>query len=813
MQRLSITYKLTFLLALLSTAPLGFLVFNRSSDEIEASTRSRLAACEQLALSCALQLKHPDYRAINYLMEQFTEKAEEVVAVRLIRFDGLVIHQVGTAPEFSQDAQPARGGKLFGVPILRSGKEWGSVETVYRSDLASGQLWQVGQALVATMSLNLLTFGLLLRRSLAVLNSGNAVPKRVRNTLDTIVGGVVILDASGKIVMANEAFQSSCKRTLDELLGSSLEEIPFRCEQSMLPWDQARAEKTRQSGATLFLEDGSLERCFVVNATPIFGANDAVAGALISFEDVTSLEQQKQSLLLAMAELETSKERIHQQNLRLKELASRDVLTGAFNRRSLYEQLEVLWHDFTERGQSLNCIMFDVDHFKKLNDNHGHAVGDEVLKNVARTIQNAVTEPGFAGRYGGEEFCVVLPGMTVEQATAIGESIRQAIESQLAEPYRVTASLGVSGSEFGAASFQAIIEQADQALYAAKHAGRNAVRCWSASLVEESPETMLPLPATGDQPISYYAVASLHSALAYRDADTALHSQRVAEMAVSLARGLMTASQLYVLEIAAILHDIGKIGVPDSVLLKPGKLTPAEWKVMEAHAQIGVEIVESSFNCAALADMVRYHHFRYDGQGAPENAPVGEDIPLGARIICIVDAYDAMVSNRVYRKGRAPEQAFIELQRCAGSQFDPLLVDRFIAAQVGWRADSRFLKPQAAAKEAITIGHLTERTMHAFESQDPKVLLDSLEKMARTGELHDYPAITHLANELKQVIGDSRSDDWSFAMPLVQDLLDMCLMVQRAHIREVASRPQDVENCPQRGYYSAARDWWEADQV
>lgn len=319
--------------------------------------------------------------------------------------------------------------------------------------------------------------------------------------------------------------------------------------------------------------------------------------------------------------------------------------------------------------------------------------------------------------------------------------------------------------------------------------------------------------STSDQPISYHAVASLHSALAYRDADTALHSQRVAEMAVSVGRTLMTASQLYVLEIATILHDIGKIGVPDSVLLKPDKLTPDEWKIMEAHAKIGVEIVESSFNSPPLADIVRYHHFRYDGTGTPEGGPVGEEIPLGARIICIVDAYDAMVSNRVYRKGRPPEQAFIELKRCAGTQFDPLLVARFIEAQVGWRADSRFLHSDMEAKEALTIGHLTERTMHAFEAQDSIVLVESLEKMAKAGEHYDLPAIRHLATELKQVIGDARTEDWSFACPLLQDLLDMCLMVQRAHIREVASRPQDVENCPQSTYFSTARAWWEADQV
>jgi diguanylate cyclase (GGDEF)-like protein/putative nucleotidyltransferase with HDIG domain len=658
MQRLSITYKLTAMLALLSTAPLVFLVFNRSSQEIVETARQRYVSCEQLALGCSLQLRHQDYHSIEQLIDQFMQRTDAIRAVRLVRFDGLVVHQLGTSDLFLEATEIENNAQNMRIPILRSGQVWGHLEATYQDDPAAVQLWKVGEALLATLSLNLLTFGLLLRRSLAVLDSGSAVPKRVRNTLDTIVGGVVILDANRKIVMANEAFQSSCKRSMESLLGTTLGDIPFRCEQAALPWELAVIEKQRQSGATLFLEDGVLERCFVVNATPIFDSKEAVAGTLVSFEDVTSLEQQKQSLMHALSELETSKDQIHQQNIRLQELASRDVLTGAFNRRSLYEQLEGLWNEFQSAGQPLNCIMFDVDHFKKLNDNHGHAVGDQVLKDVARTIQEAVAKPGFAGRYGGEEFCVVLPAMDSAAATLIGEQIRQAIETKLAEPYRVTASLGVSGTEFGATSFQAIIEQADQALYAAKHGGRNAVRCWSPNLAEESEIKALAMPTTSDQPISYHAVASLHSALAYRDADTALHSQRVAELAVNVGKGLMNASQLYVLEIAGILHDIGKIGVPDSILLKPAKLTEPEWKVMETHAKIGVEIVESSFHSAELADIVRYHHFRYDGTGTPEGGPVGEDIPIGARIICVVDAYDAMVSNRVYRKGRSPEEAF-----------------------------------------------------------------------------------------------------------------------------------------------------------
>ncbi len=809
MHRLSITYKLTLLLALLSTAPLVFLVFNRSTQDIQQQMRLRLGACEQLAMSCSLHLGKQDYAAPQALMEQFLKRNPDLAGLSLVRFDGLVIQQLGEPIVSATDEiSPAH----IRIPIMRGARKWGFLEANYNQDLAQSTLWKIARAFGLTFFLNLTMFGMLLRRSLAVLDSGNAVPRRVKNTLDTIAGGVVILDPQGRIVMANEAFQNSSGHDIDSLVGLQLNSIPFRAPEEVLPWDQAAQQRQRVSGATLFLSHAEHgERCFVVNATPIFDSKDGLAGTLISFEDVTILEQQNQSLMQTLAELETSREQIHQQNIRLQELASMDALTGTFNRRSLFEHLETQWNSFLQDGQAINCIMLDVDHFKKLNDNHGHAAGDQVLRDVSRTIKEAVQDQGLVGRYGGEEFCIVLPNMPVQEAALVGEKVRQAIETGLAEPYAVTASFGVSSSEFEAPSYQAMLEQADLALYAAKHGGRNAVRCWSAELENVEEEVAQPAVAHAEQPISYHAVASLHSALAYRDADTALHCQRVAEMSVALGRGLMTVSELYVLEISAILHDIGKIGVPDAILFKPTKLDPDEWKIMEAHSRMGVEIIESSFDSQMMSDIVRYHHYRFDGQNTPPGEPVGQDLPLGARIVCIADAYDAIVSNRVYRRGRPPEVAFEELRRCAGTQFDPELVERFIALQLGWRLDSRYIHSDVEDKLAITIGHLTERTMTAFEAKDAKILAESLDKLGRIADSYEMPGVRHLAGELSKAIGNCRDNDWEFVVPVLQDLLDLCLAVQRAHIRDVAARPKQTENCPQIEYYD--RVWqWEADE-
>ena len=278
-----------------------------------------------------------------------------------------------------------------------------------------------------------------------------------------------------------------------------------------------------------------------------------------------------------------------------------------------------------------------------------------------------------------------MPQMDLDVASTAAERLRQEIATYDFKGITCTASLGVSSISLGAKTMQDLIDEADKCLYAAKRGGRNQVMRWDEvpdaieiddSSIARKPageETVSSRPA-----ISFQTVSALLSALGSRDTASAEHSRRVADLCVRTAKGLVAISDSFILENAALLHDIGKIGVPDSVLLKPGPLTPEERHIIFSHDQIGVEIVRSTFDCEQMTQIILCHRAHYSGSESRFGLPVGKDILLGARILSICEAYDAMVHDLVYRAAMTSEEAFAELLRCAGQQFDSDLANRFI---------------------------------------------------------------------------------------------------------------------------------------
>jgi diguanylate cyclase (GGDEF)-like protein/putative nucleotidyltransferase with HDIG domain len=354
--------------------------------------------------------------------------------------------------------------------------------------------------------------------------------------------------------------------------------------------------------------------------------------------------------------------------LRAMRLALTDPLTGLGNHRHFHERLERELRYAHERRLPLSLCLIDVDDFKRVNDRFGHPAGDRMLSQLAARLR----QTGEAFRLGGDEFALLLPGSDEHTALVAAESVVDRIAAlKLEQVGSVTVSVGVATSPQHAEERDELVRLADSALYWAKEYGKNRVRAYRPDVIELAELKRL---ASGpDRAARFRAAASLARAVDARDVYTGSHSQRVADLAARTARRLGLADEeIELTRLAASLHDLGKLAIPEEILRKPGPLTEPERMVLERHPQIGFRMLES-LGVDPVADWVLHHHERWDGSGYPDGLP-GDRIPLGARIIFVADAYDAMTSERVYRRRVAPEQAVAELERCAGSQFDPEIV-------------------------------------------------------------------------------------------------------------------------------------------
>jgi diguanylate cyclase (GGDEF)-like protein len=354
--------------------------------------------------------------------------------------------------------------------------------------------------------------------------------------------------------------------------------------------------------------------------------------------------------------------------LRAMRLALTDPLTGLGNHRHFHERLERALVKAERNGDAFSLCLVDVDDFKRINDLFGHPAGDRVLAQLATTLR----QNGEAFRLGGDEFALLLPDYDERGAIKTGGSIIDRIAKlELEHVGSVTVSAGVATFPRQAPDRGELIRLADSALYWAKENGKNRVHVYRPDVVELAELRRL---ATGpDRAARFRAAASLAKAVDLRDTYTGSHSARVAELAARVALRLgLDREQIEFARIAGSLHDLGKLAIPEEILRKPGPLTGPERLVLERHPQIGFRMLDS-LGIEPVADWILHHHERWDGTGYPDRLP-GPEIPLGARIIFVVDAYDAMTSDRVYRGRLSQEDALAELERCAGTQFDPAVV-------------------------------------------------------------------------------------------------------------------------------------------
>lgn len=393
-------------------------------------------------------------------------------------------------------------------------------------------------------------------------------------------------------------------------------------------------------------------------------------------------------------------------NSRLYERAYReartDELTGLLNRKCFYETLDETYRKCSHSSMSL--LIFNVDDFKLYNQLYGNSEGDAALRHIAQIIEGTVGENGSVSRYSGKEFAVILPEYDIYSAQNLAENICNQVrgmnnKSNEAYLKTLTVSCGICAIPYGASSTFELVQNADQAVYHVKHAGKNGIMVYTDGIVRgkkgleniEKHKSMY----------SEYAptIYALTAAIDAKDHYTFQHSKNVAYYAESLGRELnLPEEHREILKEAALLHDIGKIGVSEQILNKQGPLTEQEYDAMKGHVEYSVGIIRHLPSMEYVIPAVIGHHERYDGKGYPRRI-AGKDIPLAARILCIADSFDAMVSKRCYKPEMSVEYALEEIRRGAGSQFDPELAAIFITM-----VQEKRITPVVAKKDVSDLG-------------------------------------------------------------------------------------------------------------
>lgn len=388
-------------------------------------------------------------------------------------------------------------------------------------------------------------------------------------------------------------------------------------------------------------------------------------------------------------------------NARLQSLSTTDQLTELPNHRALQILLEKECERARRFGRPFSLLFFDGDRFKQVNDTYGHATGDVVLRELGKRARTVLRAGDTVGRFGGEEFLVILPETSSQDAKIMAERLRSVVAAtplamcEVENGVVVTVSIGVATYPIDGATANEVREQADQAMYWAKRLGRNQVRiaveaaqadrnaalkAATAHALERQELVALDWrdPESQVRAEQMGLVYSLMGALDLREPGISAHAHSVSDLVAGMARKLhFDEGHTRQATTAAFLHDIGKIALPDRLLQQPQQLFSArEWRLLHQHAELGADIVEASPWLSELAPAIRHHHERWDGTGGPDGLK-GEAIPLESRLIAIAEAYHSMLSEQPYQAARAVGEALDELERCAGTQFDPTLLPVF----------------------------------------------------------------------------------------------------------------------------------------
>jgi diguanylate cyclase (GGDEF)-like protein/PAS domain S-box-containing protein len=469
---------------------LGFdMVFGLFPRETETARQIRQKISQNLAIQTTALIESRDFINIDRVFSSILAKDVDMQSIGIRRSNGDII--VASSEHIRLWSPSVDGGSTLEqvvVPLHAQSKRWGTLELVFRPPGARTIVdWLTSPPMKLFFSFLFgggLMFYFFLRRVLQKMDPASSVPDRVRMAFDTLSEGIIILDANSRAIMVNRSIRTMTGASNEQLIGKDAQTFKWLRVQNGendSPWRTATKTKTTVLGTSFYLQGvKGAAKTVVVNCAPILDAKQTVRGCMVTFNDISALEQAREQLMEVLADLASSKQQLESQNGDLERLASRDSLTGCLNRRAFFERYEKLFAQAKRNNLQLTCIMADIDKFKTINDTLGHGVGDKVIIEFSKILQDAVRGSDLVGRYGGEEFCIVLTGADVKSAQQLADRIRANVESSCAKAaaitqFNVTASFGVSSIVFGAKTPAALVDESDQALYIAKQSGRNRV--------------------------------------------------------------------------------------------------------------------------------------------------------------------------------------------------------------------------------------------------------------------------------------------------------------------------------------------------
>ncbi len=462
-------------------------------DERSIELDARLKIAESLAIHLSNAASRNEINSLREVISTVVKRNDAIRSIAFRRTNGeILISAGGHEQHWAEPSDQNSTLTYVQIPLKMENKDWGKFEIAFTPIQSGDQIVGIPKKLGILM-LFLGAFGFvgyyfLLNRVLRELHPGNVIPERVQAAFNTLAEGVLILDDQNRILLANNSFAATVNKAQNSLIGSKIADLQWKYwgEKTLAkeyPWQLALRDQKNVTAVKMAYGSSQEEsKNFIVNAACIHNKNGTVSGVIVTFDDVTDLEYKNAELNVMVDRLQKKDIEIRNKNRELHILATRDPLTNCLNRRAFFEGFDERIENIQTNDISISCMMIDLDCFKIVNDTYGHAIGDEVIKLMGNIVKSIAGNGDIAGRYGGEEFCVVLFGYTREDVLAAAEKIRISIIedskkiSALKNP--ITTSIGVATAYGAETSPVALLDLADKALYTAKSLGRDRVIEW-----------------------------------------------------------------------------------------------------------------------------------------------------------------------------------------------------------------------------------------------------------------------------------------------------------------------------------------------